>query len=50
MSMNVYTGRKFNANHQLAILLSRHLGLDGARRVCNGMSHTQPADSAVDVV
>lgn len=32
MSMDVYTGRKFNANHQLAILLSRHLGLDGARR------------------
>ncbi|MEG3617605.1 hypothetical protein V5T82_03965 [Magnetovibrio sp. PR-2] len=32
MSMNVYNGRKFNANHQLAILLSRHLGLDGAKR------------------
>jgi len=32
MSTNVYLGRKFNANHQLAILLARHLGLDGARR------------------
>jgi len=32
MSMNVYMGRKFNANHQLAILLTRHLGIDGARR------------------
>lgn len=31
MSINVYMGRKFNANHQLAILLTRHLGLDGAR-------------------
>jgi|GEM_PF-1446591 len=30
MSINVYKGRKFNANHQLAILLTRHLGIDGA--------------------
>lgn len=32
MTMDVYLGRKFNANHQLAIILSQHLGLDGARR------------------
>lgn len=32
MTMDVYMGRKFNANHQLAILLARHLGFDGARR------------------
>jgi len=32
MTNDVYLGRKFNANHQLAILLARHLGLDGARR------------------
>lgn len=32
MSMDVYTGRKFNANHQLAILLTRHLGIEDARR------------------
>jgi len=32
MIMNVYKGCKFNANHQLAILLTRHLGADGARR------------------
>lgn len=32
MNMDVYKGRKFNANHQLAILLTRHLGLDAARR------------------
>ncbi|MBL4614149.1 MAG: hypothetical protein JKY27_04650 [Magnetovibrio sp.] len=32
MSMDNYKGRKFNANHQLAILLTRHLGWDGARR------------------
>jgi len=32
MTMDVYLGRKFNANHQLAILLAQHLGLDGARR------------------
>ncbi len=31
MTMDVYMGRKFNANHQLAILLTRHLGLEGAR-------------------
>ena len=31
MTMDVYLGRKFNANHQLAILLAQHLGLDGAR-------------------
>lgn len=32
MSLEVYLGRKFNANHQLAILLARHLGLESARR------------------
>ena len=32
MTLDAYMGRKFNANHQLAILLARHLGLDGARR------------------
>jgi len=32
MTVEVSMGRKFNANHQLAIILSRHLGLDGARR------------------
>ncbi|MCW8915856.1 MAG: hypothetical protein OQK24_08375 [Magnetovibrio sp.] len=32
MNMDIYTGRKFNANHQLAILLTRHLGFDGARK------------------
>jgi len=32
MNTNVYLGRKFNANHQLAILLIRHLGEDEARR------------------
>lgn len=32
MTMDVFMGRKFNANHQLAILLTRHLGLEGARR------------------
>lgn len=32
MTMDVYLGRKFNANHQLAIILARHLGLDGAKR------------------
>lgn len=31
MKHDVYLGRKFNANHQLAIILARHLGLDGAR-------------------
>lgn len=31
MTMDVYLGRKFNANHQLAILLARHLGFEGAR-------------------
>ena len=31
MAIDVYMGRKFNANHQLAIILARHLGLDGAR-------------------
>lgn len=31
MSTDVYLGRKFNANHQLAILLARHLGLESAR-------------------
>lgn len=31
MTTDVYMGRKFNANHQLAIILIRHLGLDGAR-------------------
>lgn len=32
MTLNVYMGQKFNANHQLAILLTRHLGANGARR------------------
>lgn len=32
MSIDAYLGRKFDANHQLAILLTRHLGADGARR------------------
>lgn len=32
MTEDVYLGRKFNANHQLAIILTRHLGADGARR------------------
>lgn len=32
MNMDVYLGRKFNANHQLAILLVRHLGPKHARR------------------
>jgi len=32
MTVEISMGRKFNANHQLAIILSRHLGLDGARR------------------
>ena len=32
MSVEVIMGRKFNANHQLAIILTRHLGVDGARK------------------
>ncbi|MFC1673072.1 hypothetical protein ACFL12_02855 [Pseudomonadota bacterium] len=32
MTLDAYLGRKFNANHQLAIILARHMGLDGARR------------------
>ncbi len=32
MTEDIYMGRKFNANHQLAVLLSRHLGVDGALR------------------
>jgi len=32
MAVDVYMGRKFNANHQLAIILERHMGLDRARR------------------
>lgn len=32
MTIDIYLGRKFNANHQLAIILAQHLGLDGARR------------------
>ena len=31
MQRDIYLGHKFNANHQLAIILARHLGLDGAR-------------------
>lgn len=31
MTLDVYLGRKFDANHQLAILLTRHLGLEGAK-------------------
>lgn len=32
MTVEVTLGRKFNANHQLAIILTRHLGTDGARK------------------
>ena len=32
MSVEISLGRKFNANHQLAVILSRHLGLEGARQ------------------
>ena len=32
MSMDVYKGHKFNANHQLAIILTRHLGPEKARK------------------
>lgn len=32
MTLDAYLGRKFNANHQLAIILARHMGMDGARR------------------
>jgi len=32
MTVEVSLGRKFNANHQLAIILARHLGLNGARQ------------------
>ena len=32
MGMDVYLGRKFDANHQLAILLVRHLGAKRARQ------------------
>jgi len=32
MNAEISLGRKFNSNHQLAIILSRHLGLQGARQ------------------
>ncbi len=32
MTVDVYMGRKFNANHQLAIILERHMGLARARK------------------
>lgn len=52
MSTNVYLGRKFNANHQLAILLARHLGLDGARREArkNGWRHILAALDEQDAI
>jgi len=28
----VYLGEKFNANHQLALMLSRHMGCEKARK------------------
>lgn len=34
MNLNVCLGRKFDDHHQIAIILTRHLGLDGARRRC----------------
>ena len=34
MSFDAYLGRKFNGNHQLGILLTRYLGVDGAKRAC----------------
>lgn len=52
MSINVYLGRKFNANHQLAILLVRHLGLDGARCEArkNGWRHILAALDEQDAI
>ncbi|MBL4691801.1 MAG: hypothetical protein JKY92_00530 [Magnetovibrio sp.] len=35
MTVDVSLGRKFNANHQLAIILTRHLGVLGARKTAN---------------
>ncbi len=35
MTMDVYMGRKFDRNHQLAILLARHLGLAKAEQTCH---------------
>jgi len=45
MTLNTYMGQKFNANHQLAILLARHLGAEGARREArkNGWSEVLTA-------
>ncbi|WP_170826977.1 hypothetical protein [Magnetovibrio blakemorei] len=52
MSMNVYLGRKFNANHQLAILLVRHLGLEDARYEArkNGWRHILAALDEQDAI
>lgn len=52
MTMNIYLGRKFNANHQLAILLARHLGWDGARREArkNGWRHILAALDEQDAI
>lgn len=35
MTVEIAMGRKFNANHQLAIILTRHLGVTGARKTAN---------------
>ncbi|MCK5445347.1 MAG: hypothetical protein KAI73_06960 [Rhodospirillaceae bacterium] len=32
MTDEVYLGQKFTANHQLAVILTRHLGADKARQ------------------
>ena len=32
--IDVPLGRKFNADHQIAILLDRHLGRGGAEQAC----------------
>lgn len=32
--LSVILGRKFDRDHQHAILLTRHLGVDGAKRAC----------------
>ncbi|MBF0248359.1 MAG: hypothetical protein HQL36_09865 [Alphaproteobacteria bacterium] len=50
--MDVYMGRKFNANHQLAILLSRHLGPEDAKREArrNGWAGVLMALEEQDVI
>ena len=38
---DVPLGRKFNDDHQIAILLARHLGRDGAAKTCREQGWTE---------